>query len=270
MASAFYRAVISGCFLLLIALILRRPLPSSKDQWIYIFVIGITATTVGFWGMFYAAPLVSPGLATVLTSTQPLIAIGIGWFVLKEHISKLSLLLIFLGFFGIIIVSSSSLFNQDEQLLKGTAFILFAATGIAISNVLLKLSSKKLDIFYAMGFQLLIGSIPLGLIAAFDSEKTILSSFSTLVGSTDYLISVVVLSIVGTAIPFLIWYWLMEKAPLYQLNIFSFLTPVFGLILGIHYFDEYLSLSQWIGVLIVAISVSLIGRDINKNRNHPQ
>ncbi len=251
MLTAFFRAVIAGCCLLAIAFILQRPFPKSVKHWLLIVAIGFTATSIGFWGMFYAATLVSPGLATMLTNTQPLIASFLGWYFLKEHLNKLTIFSILLGFLGIAIISASSLEFQQGDLAQGVIYILIAASGIALSNILLKKIASKVDIFYAMGFQLIIGAIPLSLLSISQNE------FQLLQFNTEYALVLFALSIIGTAVPFILWFWLMDKAPLYKLNVFSFLTPVFGLAMGIFYFNETLSPLQWFGVLIIGCAIFL-------------
>ncbi len=258
MLTAFYRSIIAGLFLVAIALILKRPLPKNRQQWLYITAIGITATSIGFWGMFYAASLISPGLATVLTNTQPLIAGILGWFILKEHMDKSVAITMAVGFAGIAVIGSESLWSKDGQPVLGVFYILIAAFGIAISNILLKLIASKVDIYYAMGFQLLIGAIPLGLFSFYQANMTNASAIAPMVDSIEYLSVVTLLAIPGTALPFLIWFWLMDKAPLYHLNMYSFLTPVFGLYLGWFYFDETLTFWQWSGIIIIALSIGHI------------
>ncbi|WP_198325186.1 EamA family transporter [Permianibacter aggregans] len=49
----------------------------------------------------------------------------------------------------------------------------------------------------------------------------------------------------------------MEKAPLYQLNVYSFLTPIFGLYFGYMFFSESLSFAQWLGVILVIFAIPL-------------
>lgn len=252
--TAFFRAAIAGLLLIIIAFITARPLPNSFKDWLYIMVIGFTATSLGFWGMFYAGTQVSPGLATVITNTQPIIASLLGWYFLKEHLNRLSLFAILLGFSGIVVISFDSFVAQNDQLLTGVFYITMAALGIAISNILLKKRADQIDVLYAMGFQLLIGSLPLGLI----SYNQL--GFQPVQWQYTYVLILVVLAIVGTALPFMLWFWLMGKAPLYKLNVFSFLTPVFGLYLGMMYFSETLSFFQWGGVIAIGISIFLVTR----------
>ena len=249
MQTAFLRALLGGLFLLLCALVLRRPFPKSFHTWIVISVIGFTATTIGFWGMFYAGSLISPGLATVLTNTQPLIASLLAVVILKEVIHRFVLIGILLGFAGIAIVGLNGALDNNADTVYGVIYIVCAALGIAISNVLLKKNSNQIDIFYAMSGQLIIGSLPLMILVPTIKIVPALSWDLT------YFVILMMLAIPGTALPFLIWFWLMDKAPLNQLNIFSFLTPIFGLVIGWVYFEESLSPWQWMGVVTVIVGV---------------
>lgn len=257
MFTAFFRAASAGIFLILIAFFLKKPFPHRKKDWAYICAVGFTATSVGFWGMFYAGSLISPGLATVLTNTQPIIAGALGWYFLQERMETVSLIGISLGFLGIVIISVGGL-TWENELITGIVYILVAATGVATSNILLKRMENKIDTLYAMGFQLLIGSIPLAIIAS------IIGGVGAVNWHWEYVLTLFSLSLVGTAAPFVIWYWLMTKAPLYQLNVYSFLTPIFGLAFGFIFFNEALTINQWLGVLLVIVSITLVS-PIGKN-----
>ena len=252
MFTAFSRAASAGAFLILIAFFLKRPLPRARNEWAFICAVGFTATSIGFWGMFYAGSLLSPGLATVITNTQPIIAGILGWYFLKERMGKISLFGISLGFLGIAIISLDSLIVWERQFITGIFYILAAATGVATSNILLKKIENRIDTLYAMGFQLLIGSVPLGILAS--SQDNV----SSVIWHWEYVISLFSLSIFGTAAPFVIWYWLMSKAPLYKLNVFSFLTPIFGLVFGFLFFNETLNIRQWAGVSLVILAITLV------------
>lgn len=83
-----------------------------------------------------------------------------------------------------------------------------------------------------MGFQLLLGSIFLGLLMLLQAPLPSLN------WRWEYTWILLTLAIPGTALPFIVWFWLMDKAPLYKLNVYSFLTPVFGISFGYAYFSE--------------------------------
>ena len=56
----------------------------------------------------------------------------------------------------------------------------------------------------------------------------------------------------------------MDKAPLYKLNVFSFLTPVFGLTIGYTYFSESFSFNQWAGIGLIIASIILVATTTNQ------
>src|SRR3990170_898588 len=82
LAFSALRAVLSGLAMLLPAFVLRRPMPAGRGTWLRLAAAGIGATSFGFIGMFLAAEIVSPGIATVLSNTQPLMAAGMAFFFL--------------------------------------------------------------------------------------------------------------------------------------------------------------------------------------------
>ena len=73
---ATLRALIAGLVLVGLACALRRPFPRKVSVWATLSVMGFGATSLGFLGMFHAAEFVSPGIATVIANTQPLLAAG--------------------------------------------------------------------------------------------------------------------------------------------------------------------------------------------------
>ena len=103
-----------------------------------------------------------------------------------------------------------------------------------------------------MGWQLLIGAMPLVLLSF------ALETNHSLNLDLNFLVNLLILSLFGTALPFVIWFWLLRKRPLHKLNSFSFLTPVIGLGLGYIFYAETLTLVQIGGVIAVISGVWLV------------
>ena len=98
MALAARRAASSGVVLLIVAHFLDRPRVRGRAAWRGVIVVGLTATSVGFFGMFYGGEHVSPWIATVIANTQPLIAGGLAWVLLGEQFSRLQRAALAAGF----------------------------------------------------------------------------------------------------------------------------------------------------------------------------
>lgn len=264
MLTAFLRALLAGFVLIVIAFLSSRPIPKGYRVWTYISIIGLSATSLGLWGMFYAGSMINPGLATVVNNTQPFIAGILGWFFLKERMTAVPLIGSVIAFTGIITISFDSMTQSEKHVLMGVAFVLVASFGVAVSNVLLKKVAGHVDVLFAMGFQLLIGAIPLGVLAFFSFNPDSLN------WKMDYTFILLTLTSLGTAIPFILWFWLMQHAPLFKLNVYTFLTPVFGIYLGHTFFSESLTSMQWIGTVLIIVAIFLVTVLNGKTRTERQ
>jgi drug/metabolite transporter (DMT)-like permease len=247
MAFAALRAAFSGIVLIGAAEWLDRPAIGDRTLWGGVVLVGLTATSLGFFGMFYGGGRVSPGLATVIANTQPLIAAVLAWAYLNEHLSVVQLWGLLAGFGGVVLIGISGLTGTDSQFL-GIIFILLAAIGIAVSNVALKRLAGRVDILRAMGWQLLIGALPLALLAMAIEDVRVID------WSVRFVTNLMVLSIFGTSVAFVLWFTLLQHATLSRLNVFTFLTPIFGLVLGAAFFAERLHTLELAG-----IGLSLLG-----------
>ena len=150
---------------------LGRPVPKGVRIWTILIFVGLGATSLGYVGMFHGAEFVSPGIATVIANTQPLLAAILAIIFLGEHLGAVGKFGLMLGFAGIVFIAAPQLVtSQAESYALGIAYILLAALGITVSNVLIKRIAGEGDAIMAMGFQMLIGGFPL-LVAAFAFEE---------------------------------------------------------------------------------------------------
>ncbi|MBY0564408.1 MAG: DMT family transporter [Hyphomonadaceae bacterium] len=78
LAFAALRAAIGGIALIGVAVLLRCPMPKGQAAWGMIVLLALSATSLGFLGMFHGAAFLSPGIATLIFSTQPLAAALLG------------------------------------------------------------------------------------------------------------------------------------------------------------------------------------------------
>ena len=253
MTFAALRAALSGAALIIAAEWLGRPAVAGRAVWMGIVVVALTATSLGFFGMFYGGGRVSPGLATVIANTQPLIAAVLAWGFLDEHLSVIQRWGLAAGFGGIVLIGTPSLSGTESQSL-GIVFILLAAVAIAVSNVALKRLAGRVDILRAMGWQLLIGALPLAALAL------AIEDIGAVQWSWRFAINLVVLSVFGTSAAFVLWFSLLRRASLSQLNVFTFLTPIFGLIMGVAFFAEQLQALELSGIALSLLGIYWVSR----------
>ena len=250
---ATMRAGLAGAALVGLAMILRRPFPRGGRIWVTLAVVGLGATSLGFLGMFHAAEFVSPGLATVIANTQPLLAamLGVAW--LGERLPRIGWIGLSVGFAGVLVIALPQLLDggQDGSAI-GFAYIVLAAVGVTISNVAIKSIADKVDGLFGMGVQLLIGSVPLA-IAAFAMEDPTAVQWNAV-----FTLSLLGLALFGSSLVYWVWFSVLEEVELNRAIVFSFLVPIFGLTIGALFFGERLSGIQFSGIALVVLGIVFV------------
>ncbi len=250
---ATLRALLAGLALVGLALALGRPIPSGLRNWIILALIGFGATSLGFLGMFHAAEFVSPGIATVVANSQPLLAAGLAGVVLGERLSPRGKLGMSLGFCGIIVIAAPGLLAEgQERYLIGVGYILLAATGITVSNVMLKKIAASVDPLMTIGWQFLIGAVPLAIASAAMEDPTAIQ------WSPTFIAILLTLALFGSALVYVIWLSVLSKVPLNKANAFSFLVPVFGLTIGVLFYNETIGAAAILGISLAILGVWLV------------
>ena len=247
---AALRSVVAGAGLLVPAFVMRRPLPRDRRVWLGLLGVGLSTTSLGFGGMFLAGGVVGPGLATVLANAQPLIAAGLAHFVLDERLGLRRGLGLLLGFAGILLIALPGFGGGNANSSpEGVGYVLLGAVGVAVGNVLLKHLAGRVDPLMATGWQFILGSVPLFLAAQ------ILEAPAQVVWSPRFAIVLLALGLLGTALAYALWFSLMQRAELNRLNTFTFLTPIFALIIGAVFFSERLRLIEVGGIVLTLAGV---------------
>jgi len=256
---AAMRGFLAGSVLLIPALIMRRPQPRELKTWLILVAIGLGATTLGFYGMFHASEFISPGIATVITNTQPLMAAVLATLVLKEHLGRACKAGLGLGFMGIVLIAYPGLMSaEDGTYALGVFYIVLSALGISVSNVLISKIAGRIDALSAMGWQLIIGSFFLALIALMTEDM------DTVTWNTAFTLSLLGLALPGTALVYWLWFNILERVELTHANVFSFLVPVFGLTMGVMFFQESIGLMSIAGIGLSLLGIYLVNRPIRQ------
>ncbi len=253
---AAMRAFIAGSALIGTGLLLGRRLPTGRSTWLLLIVAGVGATTLGFLGMFHAAEYIAPGMATVIANTQPLLAAVLAYLVLNERLGVAGTVGLAVGFIGIAAIAAPGFTAQSssDDYLLGVVYVLLAAVGITVANVAFKRLAGTVDALMAAGTQLLIGMIPLSMIAVFTESP------GEVDWSPTFVVVLLGLALPGTAVVYWLWLSVLETLPLNRANAFTFLVPIFGLSIGIAFYGEALTVAVAVGASLVFVGILVVNR----------
>ncbi len=136
----------------------------------------------------------------------------------------------------------------------GFAYIVLAALGITVSNVLIKRLAGRVDPLMGMGAQLVVGGVPLVLAAM------VLEAPGTVQWSLRFTGALLALALPGTALVYWLWFSLLQSVELNKANAFSFLIPIFGLAMGVGLFGEHIGWHEATGAMLTVLGLDLVVR----------
>ena len=249
---AAYRSFIAALSLLLPSVFFGLEWIKNKRIWKAAFWIALTYSVMGLGGMFLADSRVPPGVSTVLANTQPIIAVIFSYLFLKEIITRRVLIGLAVCFAGIGIIALESYTSEDTGSLLGMFYIMIGALGTGAGNTLMKLHSRTFDPKKLLGLQFLIA-------AAILYSVSLISEVNQPTNwHTAFFWSLVVLAIPGTALVTVLWYYLLRIIELNRLVVYTFLTPVFGILIGVLLFNERMSFIQSIGIAFTLMGTFIV------------
>lgn len=238
------RFFLAGVITVLIYSIGRKKLLYPKKENIGKVAIVSVFQTIIQYIFFYIGLANTTGVkGTVISGSNTFFSILIASLVFRQE--KLTVRKIFaclLGFAGIILVNLKGLdFNMNFM---GDGFVLFSTVAYAVSSVLIKIFSKDEDPVVISGYQFVMGGsvmIVLGLILNGRVQ-------------VDTVVAVLVLGYLAvlSAVAYSVWGILLKYNPVSKVTVYSFMIPVFGVLLS------KLMLSEQSGVSAVNLLVALV------------
>ncbi|MGJ3264716.1 MAG: DMT family transporter [Salinarimonas sp.] len=260
---AALRAAIGGAALMAIALATGASRPATTNQWRWIVVAGIGMTGIGYFGMFHGAEFVSPGLATVISNAQPLIAGLLAALVLGERTGAVGWSGLAIGLAGITVIALPSFApatGGGGTSLIGLGYVLLATTGVAVGNIAIKRLANEVAPVMAMGLQLSIGAALLAGLAILLEDPTSID------WTGRFVAALLGLALPGTALAFWLWQITLARLAVSQAVAFSFIVPVIGLTVGWAFFEETVTALTIVGAALSVVGVYLAAGPLGGRR----
>ena len=181
------------------------------------------------------------------------VAIGAHFFLKGDRLTFLKILGLVLAFTGIFVVfggrpktAKAGMYFGD--ILQITAGVLWGATTLYIK----KFMAKKVEPINTFFYQLFF-SIPILLVVSIILEpKWIYKVDPYVVGSLFYQ------SVIIAFITYFVWFKLIHEYSVSRLSAFTFLTPIFGVLFGVFFLHEELTVSLMIGLPLVSAGIFLV------------
>ena len=164
-----------------------------------------------------------------------------------------------LGMSGVTIIMATRIEQGVDA--TGVALCATAAIALTLATLSMRNASSGGNLLMIVGLQMLVGSAILA-IASITTEKLIINVTLPLV------IAFIYTTLVPGLLATWIWFKLVDRIGAVRAATFHFLNPFFGVIIASNILDEKLKLGDFLGVVIIMISILSV--QISREKNHNQ
>ncbi|WP_272662347.1 EamA family transporter [Providencia sp. PROV111] len=237
---AVLRALPAG---LLLILVLRK-LPEGI-WWLRVVVLGVLNFSLFWWLLFIAAYRLPGGVAATVGAVQPLIVLFLSRWLLNNRLSAVSIMASIAGVFGVAILLLTPNAALDPL---GIIAGLAGAFSMAAGTVLSRWWQPPVSALTFTSWQLTAGGLvllPFAII--FEPALPTLSSLN--------LIGLGYLTLIGGALTYALWFRGLAILGPSSVASLGFLSPVSAVVLGWFYLNQQLSTLQFIGMVVILLSV---------------
>jgi drug/metabolite transporter (DMT)-like permease len=242
------RSLIAVCFLMPLVIVTAKGhfIPANAGR---LLLVGITGTALPFCLLSYATLYVTAGYVSILNSVTPIFSALIAWLWVREKMTFSALAGLFAGFIGVFILS------LDKQP---------AGVEVSFLPVLAGLAATLCYGFSANYARHKLNHIhPLALACGSQTGSALFLlpiSFWYIpqqMPDTTAWLAVIVLGIACTAIAFILYFRLIANVGVNKAVSVTYLIPFFGILWGMLFLGEQVSLLMLTGGLLILSGVSL-------------
>lgn len=246
------RMSLSSVLLFIINYFSKVKYPKSKSDYGRLCFMGAMMFSVPYILVYWAEQYVGSAMMAILMSSIPFFTALFAIPMLKaEKLDLMSWIGLIIGFGGIIFIFYDSL--QFGELVFAACWGGVIAAGTAgFSTVYVRAKLHDMDFRVIAAISMLSGTIlmlPVALIA---------ESFYSIQFTAKTIGSILYLSIFGSVIAFLGYYWLLKKVRAVTAAMIAFITPLIAIALGILVGSETLTTLTIVGTIMILGGVGLV------------
>ncbi|MGB8817991.1 MAG: DMT family transporter [Rhizobiaceae bacterium] len=207
-----------------------------------------------YWGL----DLTSASRANLMTNTMPLFTLIGGHYILKERVSWLKFIAMIIAFVGVFFVFFDKLSMPAPNAVLGDLLCImggaaWAATALAIRATRVGTVAPEKTLLYQLAGAVLV-ALPFLPYSDGLLRNPGLAEWAALAFQAFFVV----------AFTYVIWFWLMAKYPLGGLSAFTFLSPVFGVLLSALFLGDPLTMNVIYGTGLIVFGLVLINTSFGK------
>ena len=246
-------------FVILLAVSIGRVplLPRNRADWLVLAFTGVIMFALNYGLLFWGELHVSSGLAAVLQAMIPVAGMVFAhWLIPAEPLRWQQVGGAALAVAGVALICGRLFGHGGILAFWGGLGIVVGGVGAAFSNVLLKRRALQLAPAMIAAWQMIFGTIPLLSLGLIVEGNPLHFHWTGLA-----IFCLLYLAIIGSALTFLLLYWLLPRIPVNNLQTIALITPPGAVAIGWLVGGETFSLWSLVGGALVMAGVWIIFRN---------
>lgn len=246
------RLLVAAAILALITKALGQSLRLSRRDFVASLAIGIALHAFYLGGVWQAIAEGSPaGIASVITSLQPVLVSLIAIRLLGERLTRNQVAGLVLGLLGVLLVLAPAFARAGEMTVIALILLLFALSGSTSATLMQKKIGHSIPLLAGTTYQFLIAGIVLGI-------HSLLSGKTSINWNVESALAMVWAVVVTSLIAILMLLWMLTRGSAARVSSLLYLVPPVTAIQALILFGEKLNPQAIIGIAMTALGVALV------------
>ena len=230
----------------------------EKGSFPSILKLSLAQTMIQYFCFYVGLAHTSGVTGTILSGTSGFFSIIIVSLVFRyERLTASKVLGCLMGLLGVIVMNLTLSGGASFHFVPmGEGLVLMSAISLAVSGILVKKYSSRFSVVMLSGYQFILGGavmIAAGLLLGGRIELSV----------PPYAYILLVYMALISAVAYSVWGILMKYNPVSRVSIFSFLTPLCGVVLSAIFLGEVeqaLQLNKLLALLLVSAGIFVVNR----------
>jgi drug/metabolite transporter (DMT)-like permease len=255
-AGVAVRFTIAGALLLALALAAGVRLGRARHEKALWVANGVLSFCLSYSIVYWSEQYIPTGLAAVLFATYPLFVALVAHLLLAdERLAARAGAGLVLGFAGVAVIFSDDLALLGGEQVRHAALVMLASPlASAVATVAIKRWGTGVHPLSLSAVPMLFAGVAMGAVALLFERSRPLVLDARSVAALLYL------AVLGSAVTFTVYYWLLARVTATQLALTSYLIPIVALAVGAALFDEPLRPRLLAGSALILAGVVIVSR----------
>ncbi len=249
------RTLMAALALMAVLALRKESIPRARREWLVLIGMGIFNGAIPYTLITWGETHISSGLASILTAAMPLFTVIFAhvW-TRDERLTLVKAAGVAVGFIGVVILFIPDLRQGIQIEFWGQFAVVVAAASYGLATLIAhKFLAGTSHVVASAGQLASAALVMLPLSLAFDHPFTLRPSFEAMG-------ALLILSLMGTAFAYVLYYWLIEHTGATRTSLVTYLIPITGVMWGALLLNEPVEWEALVGLALIIAGIGLVNR----------